>query len=545
MPWAARLAIGPALTFLAACSILALARVGITVPNPGVLIFVTVAFAAYIGGWHSALVSALISIGFAVILFATPGHYFTPDSLTRILVMTVGTITIVAIVAALRRRATRSLAAQNARTAELESLASELAALRGGLDKIEDGIVLLDRDLRAQFINPAFRRIFRLPQEIADEKPSFSQLMYHGRDTQAYAVPSDDLDSYIADRLARVRHGDEAPLDLRLADGEVVRFKCKTLPTGGRLLTYVNVSDIVRHNDRLETLRAALDQIDDGVILLDRRLRTEFMNRAARELGGLREPGPGERPLFADLARAASQNAVYKIPPDELDAFVDKRIDWVKRGDAGPQELRMSSGKIMHVRCIMLRDGARMLTYTDVTDLVRLAEIDSLTGLYNRRQFLALAEQEWTRFRRYQRPLSLLMMDIDFFKSINDRFGHDAGDKVIACVANVCLTTRRSTDLLGRLGGEELALLLPETDLRSATHVAERLRLRISEETIRVGGELIPVTASIGVADASIAVGSFPDLMKRADAALYAAKRNGRNRVEAMSAELEESMIDE
>jgi diguanylate cyclase (GGDEF)-like protein len=75
--------------------------------------------------------------------------------------------------------------------------------------------------------------------------------------------------------------------------------------------------------------------------------------------------------------------------------------------------------------------------------------------------------------------------------------------------------------------------------------VAERLRLRISEETIRVGGELIPVTASIGVADASIAVGSFPDLMKRADAALYAAKRNGRNRVEAMSAELEESIIDE
>ena len=137
------------------------------------------------------------------------------------------------------------------------------------------------------------------------------------------------------------------------------------------------------------------------------------------------------------------------------------------------------------------------------------------------------------------------MMDIDFFKSINDRFGHDAGDKVIAGVANVGITIRRSTDLLGRIGGEELALLLPETDLRSATHVAERLRSRIAEETIRVGGEWIPVTASIGVAEASLAVGSFPDLMKRADAALYAAKRNGRNRVEVMSAELEKSMIDE
>src|SRR3954447_11127135 len=153
--------------------------------------------------------------------------------------------------------------------------------------------------------------------------------------------------------------------------------------------------------------------------------------------------------------------------------------------------------------------------------------------------------EDQTRYRRYQRPLSLLMMDIDFFKSINDRFGHDAGDKVIAGVANVCITTARSTDLLGRLGGEELALLLPETDLRSATHVAERLRLRIVEETIRVGGEWIPVTASIGVAEASLTVGSFLDLMKRADAALYAAKRNGRNRVEVMSPELEESMIDE
>ena len=297
MPWAARLAIGPALTLLAACAILALARVGVTVPNPGVITFVTVAFAAYIGSWHSALLSALISIGFALILFSTPGQllHFTPESLTRISVMAVGTFTIVAMVAALKH-------AQRARTAELESAASELAALRGGLDKIEDGVVLLDGDLRAQFINPAFRRIFRLPQEIADEKPSFSQLMYHGRDTQAYAVPSDGLDSYIADRMLRVRRGDEAPLDLRLTDGEVVRFKCKTLPTGGRLLTYVNVSDIVRHNDRLETLRAALDQIDDGVILLDRQLRTEFMNRAARELGGLHEPGPGERPLFADLA---------------------------------------------------------------------------------------------------------------------------------------------------------------------------------------------------------------------------------------------------
>jgi PAS fold len=203
--------------------------------------------------------------------------------------------------------------------------------------------VLLDPELKAQFINSAFRRTFRLPHKVAEEKPTFSQIMYHGRDTQAYAVPSGDLDFYIADRMSRVRDGDETPLDLRLTDGEVIRFKCKTLPAGGRLLSCVNVSDIVRDNDRLETFRSALDQVDYGVILLDRQLRTEFMNRAARQLGGFREPGPGERPLYGDLIRQKAENSAYAVPPDEIEAFLAERIEWVRRGDPAPQELRMAA----------------------------------------------------------------------------------------------------------------------------------------------------------------------------------------------------------
>jgi K+-sensing histidine kinase KdpD len=124
----ARLAIGPTLTFLAACAILALERMAGTVPTPGVIIFVTVAFAAYIGGWLSALLSALISIVFVGIYFSAPGQFspFTPEHLTRIVVMTVGTLTIVAMVAALRRRAARTLEALHAKAAELESAVHEL-----------------------------------------------------------------------------------------------------------------------------------------------------------------------------------------------------------------------------------------------------------------------------------------------------------------------------------------------------------------------------------------------------------------------------------
>ncbi len=145
----------------------------------------------------------------------------------------------------------------------------ELPTLRAALDHVPYGVVLLDSEMRAQFINRAFRKMWRMPDSKADGKPAFVALMYHGRDTRAYDVPESELDAYVARRVAYVKAGNPTPVDVRLHSGEIIRFQCTVLPAGGRMLSYTYVTDIVRHSDELEVLRVALDNVEQGVILLD------------------------------------------------------------------------------------------------------------------------------------------------------------------------------------------------------------------------------------------------------------------------------------
>jgi diguanylate cyclase (GGDEF)-like protein len=163
--------------------------------------------------------------------------------------------------------------------------------------------------------------------------------------------------------------------------------------------------------------------------------------------------------------------------------------------------------------------------------LERLATIDDLTGLYNRRHFLALAEDERCRHALEQSPMAILIFDIDLFKSVNDRFGHDAGDAVIRHVADVCRNEVSRSDILARIGGEEFALLLPATTAEQAVARADAMRQRLEATPFEVDGAKVRVTVSIGVAEAAPPTDSIGDLMKRADQALYQAKRDGRNRV--------------
>ncbi|HEX4944136.1 MAG TPA: diguanylate cyclase [Usitatibacteraceae bacterium] len=157
------------------------------------------------------------------------------------------------------------------------------------------------------------------------------------------------------------------------------------------------------------------------------------------------------------------------------------------------------------------------------------AHTDALTGLANRRRFFEIADAELARSKRYDTPLSLLMLDIDHFKEVNDTHGHHAGDRVLEELARTCRNILRTVDVAGRVGGEEFAILLPETALEGAVEVAERLREAIEKtEVTRKEGVPLRITVSIGVAMLT-GTANLDTLMSQADAALYDAKRNGRN----------------
>lgn len=162
------------------------------------------------------------------------------------------------------------------------------------------------------------------------------------------------------------------------------------------------------------------------------------------------------------------------------------------------------------------------------------AKIDVLTGLRNRRAFLEKLDSEIERSHRYSRPLSLLMIDLDYFKKINDRFGHSAGDEVLRSLGKLFCDTIRGVDIAGRIGGEEFCILLPEADIKSATDVAERIRGRFEKLKIIAGNSEIRATLSIGVSRLLVSDSTPETIMERADKALYLAKDKGRNRVEAI-----------
>lgn len=162
-------------------------------------------------------------------------------------------------------------------------------------------------------------------------------------------------------------------------------------------------------------------------------------------------------------------------------------------------------------------------------ELRQIASIDHLTGALSRRAWTEKAEKEIERARRYGHALSLAILDIDRFKSINDTFGHPAGDQVIQRIAEICLEAKRSADFFGRFGGEEFVMLMPETGAAEAERLAERLRVRFADEIFDLG-EPVRATISLGVAGLSSDDQDVSHLTERADAALYEAKNGGRNR---------------
>jgi PAS domain-containing protein len=235
---------GPVLTTATALTAILIDRNFVAVPNPAPLFVCIVAFASSLGGLASGMVSAAIAVAASALFFlnhrAVPGYDGTDP--VRLLMLALTAAATAAITGLLRKRL------MDAFTWERKHHTTA-ARLSAALDQFEIGIVLLDADTRAEFINRAFRRYFSLSDAKADSKPPFIALLYHGRDTGTWQMPEEEFSAFIAERTKMMRAGDQTPININLRDGQVLRFSCTALPDGGRMLSYTPVTDLVRHTD--------------------------------------------------------------------------------------------------------------------------------------------------------------------------------------------------------------------------------------------------------------------------------------------------------
>lgn len=282
---------------------------------------------------------------------------------------------------------------------------------------------------------------------------------------------------------------------------------------------------LIRHRllDIVPVARGALiENMSEGVLVLDLNNRIVDVNPAARK-----ELTPGF--LLGDRAETS-----FSRLPDLVERFSDV---------AHARTEIIVEDAVLDLSISTLRDAknrpmGRLVVWRDITEikqaqkkLERLAITDELTLTHNRRHFMELAEKQISHARRRELPLTLAMIDLDYFKEINDRHGHPAGDKALAALAATLRWNVRDFDIVGRLGGEEFAVLMPETDGQSASQAAERLRAVVADAPIDLGTETVYVTLSLGLTEFADEEDTLSSMLYRADQALYRAKNTGRNRV--------------
>jgi diguanylate cyclase (GGDEF)-like protein len=249
-------------------------------------------------------------------------------------------------------------------------------------------------------------------------------------------------------------------------------------------------------------------------------------NRSIRGLFSEQDLKPLE--YFAAQTAVSIENAMLN---DELEARVAQRTDELKRTVA---QLEQRTHELVNTNAHLANEITKRQRIQE--ELHILAITDSLTGIFNRRQFFILGEKAFELARRHGIDLSALMLDVDHFKEINDRYGHAVGDQALQEIVGFFRAHVRSADILGRYGGEEFAILLPDTNLEPAHQLADRLRQAVATTPIAIVGGELTITVSLGVAAYnSQRDHQIDDLVNRADQALYLAKRAGRNSVAVWS----------
>ncbi len=393
--------------------------------------------------------------------------------------------------AALRDRA-RAAAAQLGGAAEFALFAGN----QEGLQRLADAALAGDEQMRGVGIFSADGRLQVLAGSLSPGLPAFGSEEYIGLGERLVVVVPVHLVSVPGDELFEL---EPAPRAMR---------------QGGRIVGHVVV------------------ELTLGV--LQKQKRDLFLWALAITFFGLVLAGVLSTLIASSVTRpiANISRVVARIGEGEFDARADV-------GRSGALGTLASGINAMASQVAMTQEHLRQQVQLATDELRKqkeaaelAARIDPLTGVASRRAFTEIAETEIQRALRYRLPLAMVMVDIDHFKSVNDTFGHMTGDAVLASFAHIISQEVREVDVVGRLGGEEFVVLLPNISGLEAVQVAERMRLSVAASEMLVNGEQLRYTASFGVAEFDAKELSLSSFLARADEALYRAKRNGRNRVE-------------
>lgn len=417
--------------------------------------------------------------------------------------------------------------------------AAEVEAILASQD---DAILMYDTDMRVRRVNPSFLNIYGFDPVGLKVADIISRVSCRHLDGQPLVLseqptPRALRGEKISNVLYMVTRGDGS-------EG-IVETSSRPLYVGSKIIGSVTIwHDVTELKRAEEALKKSSEEIEDlyerapcgyhslnvkGLVLRMNQTELEWLGYSRGEIVG--------KMYFYDLLTPQSQNTFRDNFPRFLESGYVHDLEFELRRKDGTRLPVLLSGTA-------IRDAAGQLvmsqsTLFDLTErkkmereLERQARIDMLTGLNNRRHFFELAEHELARAARHNEPLSLLMLDLDNFKAVNDTYGHHTGDAALQKLSEVSVQTLREMDILGRLGGEEFAALLPETASEQAMEVAERLRLAVENSVVTLeDGTAFHFTVSIGVTSLERTDARVDALLKRADSALYKAKKGGRNLV--------------
>jgi diguanylate cyclase (GGDEF)-like protein len=441
------------------------------------------------------------------------------------------------------------------------------------LDSLAAHIAVLDMEGRIVAVNQAWSRFSR--SNGGAEGQSYAGTNYLAVCEQAVRVNGDPTAKAVLDSIRAVRAGDQ--------DEATLEYPCDS-PDRERWFT-LRVSSCEHHRERYlivahdditarklaeaavrrteQTLRSVLEALPVGVWLMDRSGNIVHGNPAGQSIwAGARYVPPEQFGEYKGWWVSTGK-------PIAADEWAAARA--IQKGETSiDEEVRIQcfdgTNKIILNSAIPLRDqgneiSGAIIVNQDVTARMRAdedlrlakhavekindelrralerehqaARTDELTGADNRRQFFDAGQQQFDIARRYHHGLSLILLDVDHFKDVNDRFGHEAGDAALVHLVNVVRPLLRTADVFARFGGEEFIILMPDTELSQAMQAAERIRRAVAEQAVDQASSGFRITISAGVAEVRSADDHLAQTVRRADKALYAAKQAGRNRVAA------------